>query len=168
MIKLVDLLKEVQAQPSPEEQEILDDILSLDEAIDFSNVINKVKSYAKKGAINTIILASLLGNSAFGQEQKDKIKDIIKTEKQIDNDAISFEKFKKLIKDEGFKTIPGTMPLNIVKNVKEVKIYRAVGQTQAAALQQAMDQAGNPIRSFSFSRILKNGNIEILIAVSSK
>jgi hypothetical protein len=164
MIKLVDLLKEVQL--SSKEQEILDDILSLDEAIDFLNVMDKIKSYVKKGLITATILASLLNNSAFSQEQKDQIKDIVKTEKQIDND-ISFEKFKELIKDEGFKAITGTMPLNIVKNVKEVKIYRAVGETQAAALQQAMNQAGNPIRSFSFSRILKNGNIEVLVAVST-
>jgi len=164
MIKLVDLLKEVQL--SSKEQDILDDILSLDEAIDFSSVMDKVKSYIKKGLITATILTSLLNNSAFSQEQKDQIKDVVKTEKQVDND-ISFEKFKKLIKDEGFKAITGTMPLNIVKNVKEVKIYRAVGETQAAALQQAMNQARNPIRSFSFSRILKNGNIEILVAVST-
>lgn len=166
MIKLVDLLKEVQL--SSQEQDVLDDILSLDEAIDFSSVMDKVKNYVKKGLITSTILASLLSNNAFSQEQKDQIKDLVKTEKQVDNDVINFEDFKELIKDEGFKTIPGTMPLNIVKNVKEVKIYRAVGQTQAAALQQAMDQAGNPIRSFSFSRILKNGNIEILVAVPSK
>jgi len=164
MIKLVDLLKEVQL--SSKEQDILDDILSLDEAIDFSSVVDKVKSYIKKGLITATILTSLLNNSAFSQEQKDQIKDVVKTEKQVDND-ISFEKFKKLIKDEGFKAITGTMPLNIVKNVKEVKIYRAVGETQAAALQQAMNQARNPIRSFSFSRILKNGNIEVLVAVST-
>jgi hypothetical protein len=60
MIKLVDLLKEVQNQPSPKEQAIIDDILSLDEAVDFSNVMNKVKSYVKKGLITATILASLL------------------------------------------------------------------------------------------------------------
>ena len=92
MIKLVDLLKEVQL--SSNEQAVIDDILSLDEAIDFSNVMDKVKSYVKKGLITATILASLLNNSAFSQEQKDQIKDAVKTEKQVDNDVISFEDFK--------------------------------------------------------------------------
>ena len=105
MIKLIDLLKEVQNQPSSEEQKILDDILSLDEAIDFSDVMNKVKSYAKKGLITATILASLLGNNAFGQEQKDQIKDIVKTEKQFDNDVVTIKDFQKLIRNEDFEAI---------------------------------------------------------------
>ena len=166
MIKLIDLLKEVQNQPSPEEQDILDDILSLDEAIDFSNVMNKVKSYVKKGLITATILASLLGNNAFSQEQKDQIKDIVKTEKQVEDNVISFEDFKELIEDEGFRGI--NMPVSVIKKVKKVKIYRVPSKTQGSALQHAMEQAGNPIRSFSFIRTLSNGNVEVLVAVPVK
>jgi hypothetical protein len=169
MIKLIDLLKEVQNQPSPEEQKILDDILSLDEAIDFSNVMNKVKSYVKKGLITATILASLLGNNAFSQEQKDQIKDIVKTEKQVDNDVISFEKFKELIEDEGFDEYGSTMPINMIKNVKQVKIYRRNGNTIDPALsmiqqQIKLDKLPQSIRRFEYTRKVGNG-YEILVAV---
>jgi hypothetical protein len=167
MIKLVDLLKEVQIQPSPKEQAVIDDILSLDEAIDFSNVMDKVKSYVKKGLITATILASLLNNSAFSQEQKDQIKDIVKTEKQTENDVLSLKDFQKLIKNEGFEAIPGSIPAKMISGVENVKVYRAVGQTQGAAMQSAMQQAKNPIKSFKFSRTV-GSNIEILIAVPSK
>jgi hypothetical protein len=165
MIKLIDLLKEVQNQPSPKEQAIIDDILSsLNEATDFSNVMDKVKSYIKKGAINAVILASLMSSSAFSQEQKDQIKDIVKTEKQVDNDVVTIKDFQKLIRNEGFEAIPGSIPAKMISGVENVKVYRAVGQTQAAAMQSAMQQAKNPIKSFKFSREVGN-NIEILIAV---
>ena len=165
MIKLVDLLKEVQL--SSKEQDILDDILSLDEAIDFSNVMDKVKSYVKKGLITATILASLLNNSAFSQEQKDQIKDIVKTEKQVDNDVLSLKDFQKLVKNEGFEAIPGSIPAKMISGVENVKVYRAVGQTQGAAMQLVMQQAKNPIKSFKFSRTV-GSIVEILIAVPSK
>jgi hypothetical protein len=165
MIKLVDLLKEVQL--SSKEQDILDDILSLDEAIDFSNVMDKVKSYVKKGLITATILASLLNNSAFSQEQKDQIKDAVKTEKQTENDVLSLKDFQKLIKNEGFEAIPGSIPAKMISGVENVKVYRAVGQTQGAAMQLVMQQAKNPIKSFKFSRTV-GSNVEILIAVPSK
>ena len=165
MIKLVDLLKEVQL--SSNEQDILDDILSLDEAIDFSSVMDKVKSYVKKGLITATILTSLLNNSAFSQEQKDQIKDAVKTEKQINNDVLSLKDFQKLVKNEGFEAIPGSIPAKMISGVENVKVYRAVGQTQGAAIQSAMQQAKNPIKSFKFSRNV-GGNIEVLIAVPSQ
>jgi hypothetical protein len=169
MIKLIDLLKEVQNQPSPEEQAIIDDILSLDEAIDFSNVMNKVKSYIKKGTINAVILASLMSSSAFSQEQKDQIKDIVKTEKQVDNDVISFEDFKELIKKEGFDEYGSTMPINMIKNVKQVKIYRRNGNTIDPALsmiqqQIKLDKLPQSIRRFEYTKKIGNG-YEILVAV---
>ena len=166
MIKLVDLLKEVQL--SSNEQDILDDILSLDEAIDFSNVMDKVKSYVKKGLITATILASLLNNNAFSQEQKDQIKDVVKTEKQVDNDILTIKDFQKLVKNEGFEAVPGSIPAKMISGVENVKIYRTVGQTQGAAMQSAMQQAKNPIKSFKFSKTLDNGNIEVLIAVPFK
>jgi hypothetical protein len=165
MIKLVDLLKEVQL--SSNEQAVIDDILSLDEAIDFLNVMDKVKSYVKKGLITATILASLLNNSAFSQEQKDQIKDAVKTEKQVDNDVLSLKDFQKLIKNEGFEAIPGSIPAKMISGVENVKVYRAVGQTQGAAMQLVMQQAKNPIKSFKFSRTV-GSNVEILIAVPSK
>jgi hypothetical protein len=165
MIKLVDLLKEVQL--SSNEQDILDDILSLDEAIDFSSVMDKVKSYVKKGLITATILTSLLNNSAFSQEQKDQIKDAVKTEKQINNDVLSLKDLQKLVKNEGFEAIPGSIPAKMISGVENVKVYRAVGQTQGAAIQSAMQQAKNPIKSFKFSRNV-GGNIEVLIAVPSQ
>lgn len=65
---------------SQEEEKILDDILSLNEDINFKGIINKIKNYAKKGLITTAILTSLLNNNAFSQEQKKEIKNSIKIE----------------------------------------------------------------------------------------
>jgi len=160
-----DSINEV-PQLNYKEQQIVDDILSLDEAINFRNVMDKVKSYAKKGIITTAILTSLLSNDAFSQSQKDQIKDIVKTEQSVQNEKVSFKDFKKLIEKENFETIPGSIPINMIKGVENVKIYRAVGQTQGAAEQSAMQQAKNPIKSYKFSRTV-GGNIEVLIAVPS-
>jgi hypothetical protein len=168
MIKLVDLLNEITTpELNDKEQQIVDDILSLEEAINFQNVMDKVKSYAKKGLVTTAILTSLLSNDAFSQSQKDQIKDAAKTEQSVQNETVSFKDFKKLIEKENFETTPGSIPVNMIKGVENVKIYRAIGQTQGAAMQSAMQQAKNPIKSFKFSRTV-GGNIEVLIAVPSK
>lgn len=156
------LTDQLSAKLDNKEQKIVDDILSLDEAIDFSSAIDKVKSLAKKGAITATILASLMSSSAFSQEQKDQIKDVVKTEQSVQNETISLKDFKELIKKEGFEKTVGSIPIS---GVEKVKIYTAVGQTEGAAMKSAMEKAKNPIRSCSYSRILKNGNIEILVAV---
>jgi hypothetical protein len=139
MIKLVDLLKEINSPKlDDKEQKIVDDILSLEEAIDFSSVMDKIKSYTKKGLITATVLASLLSNNAFSQEQKDQIKDVVKTEQSVQNETISLKDFQKLIKKEGFENIPGSIPVNMISGVENVTIYKAVGQTQGAAMQSAM------------------------------
>ena len=178
MIKLVDLLKEVQL--SSKEQDILDDILSLDEAIDFSNVMDKVKSYVKKGLITATILASLLNNSAFSQEQKDQIKDIVKTEKQVDNDVISFKKLKKIIEDEDFRGQLGTLPFSQIQGVENVKIYRMTGNSEVAISKfidekikldnppQSNQQTRTPpIKKYGYVKKAGNG-YEVLVAVPVK
>ena len=105
MIKLVDLLNEITTpELNDKEQQIIDDILSLEEAINFQNVMDKVKSYAKKGLVTTAILTSLLSNDAFSQSQKDQIKDAAKTEQSVQNETVSFKDFKKLIEKENFET----------------------------------------------------------------
>lgn len=169
MIKLVDLLKEINTpELNDKEQQVVDDILSevgdLEEGVNFQNVMNKIKSYAKKGLITAAILASLMSNNAFSQSQKDQIKDVVKTEQSIQNETLSFKDFKKLIEKEDYENIPGSIPVNMIKGVENVKIYKAVGQTQAAAMQSAMQQAKNPIKSFKFSRTV-GGGVEVLIAV---
>lgn len=169
MIKLVDLLNEITTpELNDKEQQIVDDILSLEEAINFQNVMDKVKSYAKKGLVTTAILTSLLSNDAFSQSQKDQIRDAAKTEQSVQNELVNIEEFKELIKDEDFEPLPGSPSVKQIPEIfKNVKIYRAVGQTQAAAMQSAMQKAKNPIQSYKFSRTVR-GNIEVLIAVPSK
>ena len=59
---------------SPEEQKVVDDILkSLNEGA-FDNMLEKVKAYAKKGAITATILASLLATPNLSQAQQSQIK----------------------------------------------------------------------------------------------
>jgi hypothetical protein len=67
------------------DQEILDDILSINENVDFNTVIDKIKNYAKKGLLNTAIVMSLLGNPSFTQAQKDQIQNITNIEQTIDD-----------------------------------------------------------------------------------
>jgi hypothetical protein len=65
---------------SDKEQEIVDDLLnSLNEGT-FDNVIEKIKSYAKKGLMTVAILSSLMASPAFSQAQKSQIKQIAQTE----------------------------------------------------------------------------------------
>lgn len=49
---------------------------------DFINesVMDNIKSYARKGVLTAVLLASLLGNSTYSQTQKDSIVDSLKTE----------------------------------------------------------------------------------------
>ena len=64
----------------PEEQEIFDDIVNtLNEGM-FNDVIEKIKSYAKKGLITAAIIASLLASPTFTQAQKNQISDFARTE----------------------------------------------------------------------------------------
>jgi hypothetical protein len=65
---------------SSEEQEIFDDIVNtLNEGM-FNDVIEKIKSYAKKGLITAAIIASLLASPTFTQAQKNQISDFARTE----------------------------------------------------------------------------------------
>jgi DNA-directed RNA polymerase specialized sigma54-like protein len=55
---------------SPEEQKIADDIINtLNEGV-FDDVLEKIKSYAKKGLMTAAILSSLLASPGFSQDQK--------------------------------------------------------------------------------------------------
>jgi hypothetical protein len=149
---------------STKEQEIIDDILSLNENINFKDVINKIKDYSKKGLITTAILTSLLSNNAFSQEQKKEIENSVKIENQIDNEFLNLKELEKIIKKEGFEKTPGTPSFS---GFDKFKIYRAIGENHAGAANLANARAKNPIRSFEFSRKI-NGNVEVLIVVPYK
>lgn len=56
------------------EENILNDILSVNESIDFGSTLEKVKKYASKGLLTAAILATLMSSKAFSQTQKDQIK----------------------------------------------------------------------------------------------
>jgi len=65
---------------SSQEQTVVDDILnSLDEGI-FGDVLDKVKSYAKKGLMTAAILGALLSAPNFTQAQQQQIKQVAQTE----------------------------------------------------------------------------------------
>lgn len=68
-------LNEVQSQGqlSPDEQLILDDLVSMNEAIDLNSLIQKFKKHAKTGAITVGIVMSLMSNDALAQEQKQQV-----------------------------------------------------------------------------------------------
>ena len=65
---------------SPEEEEVFDDIVNtLNEGM-FDDVIEKIKSYAKKGLMTAAIITSLLASPNFSEAQKQNIKQVAKTE----------------------------------------------------------------------------------------
>jgi len=149
---------------STKEQEIIDDILSLNENINFKDIINKIKDYSKKGLITTAILTSLLSNNAFSQEQKKEIENSVKIENQIDNEFLNLKELEKIIKKEGFEKTAGTQSFS---GFDKFKIYRAIGENHTGAANLALARAKKPIRSFQFSRKI-NGNVEVLIVVPYK
>jgi hypothetical protein len=68
---------------SPEEQKIADDIINtLNEGV-FDDVLEKIKSYAKKGLMTAAILSSLLASPGFSQDQKQSIQQVVKTEMPV-------------------------------------------------------------------------------------
>jgi hypothetical protein len=63
---------------SPEEKKVYDDIVNtLNES---DNIIDKIKSYAKKGLITLGVLAALLGGPILSQNQKTQVVDTVRTE----------------------------------------------------------------------------------------
>lgn len=113
-----------------QEQDVLDDILkeeySLNEAASFSNVINKVKKYAKQGLLTGAVLASLLSSPAFSQVEKDEIKQVASKEMTSTTSGEDLlAKFHKLMKahspkDGEFKKIssdPHSSEFERTKNV---------------------------------------------------
>jgi hypothetical protein len=68
---------------SPEEEKIFDDIVNtLNEGM-FDDVIEKIKSYAKKGLMTVAIIASLLASPNFSEAQKQDIKQVAQTEMSV-------------------------------------------------------------------------------------
>jgi hypothetical protein len=74
MIKLLDILKEVQSKDlTPQEQDIVDDILGgLDEGA-FDSVLEKAKKYAKKGLLTASIMAALLAAPTLSKAEKGQL-----------------------------------------------------------------------------------------------
>ena len=79
MIKLADLLREVEETPTSQEQDVIDDLLgSLDEGM-FDTLLAKAKSYAKKGLLTAAVLAALMAAPQLSVAQKGELKDIAQT-----------------------------------------------------------------------------------------
>ena len=161
---------------TPDDQEILDDILSINEGLDFNTVIDKVKKYAKMGLLNTAIVMSLLGNPTFTQAQKDQIQNIANIEQTIDNKELSLKDLKNIIKKDDFKASVGRAPLDMVYNKEKgnidtkFRVYRSVAKNEAAASNSAIiimkkNEETLPKTTHQFNRTLDNGNIEVMIAV---
>ena len=65
---------------TPEEQEVVDDILnSVNEGM-FDDMLEKVKKYARRGLITATVLTTLLGTPNLTQAQRQDIKDVAQIE----------------------------------------------------------------------------------------
>jgi len=60
------------------EQYILEDILSVNESV--NSTIDKVKEYARKGLLTASLITALLASNNLSAQEKEKIKEITKTE----------------------------------------------------------------------------------------
>jgi hypothetical protein len=165
-----------------DDQEILDDILSINENVDFNTVIDKIKNYAKKGLLNTAIVMSLLGNPSFTQAQKDQIQNITNIEQTTDDKELSLTELKNIIKNDDFKPLPGTKPLIMTYNTvnkntdTKFKVYRSVVKTQSTekiltainntkTIMKKNDKTLSYETTYNFIKILDNGNAEVMVVV---
>jgi len=72
--KLMEMMEKVNPdyKPSnPTEKEIIDDILSLDEGV--SDIISKMKNYARKGLLTATVIISVASAVAAGNAESDNI-----------------------------------------------------------------------------------------------
>lgn len=76
MIKLTDLLREIEAKSK--EQEIIDDLLGTLNEGAFDDLLIKAKEYAKKGLLTAGVLAALMASPQLSSAQKAQVKDIAK------------------------------------------------------------------------------------------
>ena len=133
MQKLAGLINENEEKinESPSEEKILDDILgSLEEGM-FSNVLDKVKKYAKGGLITISILATLLGSTQLTTSQKDEVKDVVKTEMSTTADdmtvglkLVSFYKANQKEADSWGKQNLSSSLISDIKNIVDNKLEK--------------------------------------------
>lgn len=115
--KLANIKENIQQELSPEEQEIADDILNtLDEGM-FDDVLNKIKSYVKKGLMTAAIVGTLLSAPNFSQAQQQQIKQVAQIEMSITQkkDGGEWEQIKKSLSNTSPKVIN-------IKGDQEMKI----------------------------------------------
>ena len=83
MIKLLDLLYEIadeaEKEPTPEEQDVIEDLLgSLQEGA-FDDLLAKAKKYAKKGLLTATVVAALVASPKLSSAQKAQVEDLAPT-----------------------------------------------------------------------------------------
>jgi len=166
------LINEGQAL-SPDDQKIVKDILgSLEEGV-FSGVLDKVRSYAKKGLVTATVLTALLGAPNLTQAQKQDIKNVAQTEmssQQVDMSAfatnrptakatqsgedVRIQSYTNLIQKtitNGTKSQITNLFVEVIKST-EVKtgkieiIYQISGQIQASSQKEANAKAMSIIK----------------------
>ena len=100
--------------------------------------------------------------------------DLVRLVKKIINEQtqgteISFDKFKKLVERENFRGELSTLPLSRITGINTVKIYSMVGDTQGATTNSIMNlvkkEPNIPFKSYTYTRTLDNGDVEVLVAV---
>jgi hypothetical protein len=128
---------------SPDEQLILDDLVSVNEALDFNSLIQKFKKHAKAGALTVGIVLSLLSNDALAQEQKQQVMQVAQTT-MSNNDVETIQQ--KLKADLGLD-----FNSDFVKDR-----FTAISKSDAPALPQGEDLRGIIINGGVPSKYLDN------------
>lgn len=139
--------------------------------------MNNIKSYdefIEEGFWKNAAVAGLVGVSTLlpgqmkasdFQYQNKNQTEIVTKEDSLTNDNFIF--YTKKLKKQGYKiSSSGLIPEVFIKgnkNNKEIKQVSAVANTEQSASFQAKNEANFPMRSISYSRILANGNVEVLL-----
>ena len=108
---------------TPQEKKISDDILgSLNEG--FDSLLDKVKSYAKKGLMTAAILGSLLSSSQFTQAQQNQIKQISGIEATIQKGG----GIEKMSNQDAYNHVYNMIKKDADGVIKQLQNYKASSQ----------------------------------------
>lgn len=129
------------------EQIILHDILGnglVTEEVDFNRILDKVKSYAKKGLLTAAILTSLMSNSAFSEVQKDAINNAAQTEMTSEvggGEVVTAKELNGKIKKGGYRATVGSNVTALLKGGSDFKLYYGKSNSEHGAITMAKNKA---------------------------
>lgn len=135
---------------TPQEKKIADDILnSLNEG--FDSLLDKIKSYSKKGLMTAAILGSLLSSSQFSQAQQNQIKQISGIEATMQKGG----GIEKMNNQDAYNHVYNMIKKNADGVIKQLQNYKASSQEDKNDVNMILTFAnsvkkGSPIKDVDY------------------